>query len=121
MTAFNIASIVVGIITIGVIVVGCYALDRKDKAKERLMEVLTALAKYVEEAERLFGSGKGSAKLEYVIAKVQMECIEKHVKLSIDAIKDHIEQILSTPHKKQIQPQPIQPNAPQNLGNTKPF
>lgn len=120
MAVLDIVSIVVGALVIIGIIAFCIMNEKREKVKERLYNVLTNLASYVDEAEHMFAQGQGQAKLDYVIAKVKYDCITQRVKLTEQRIKDYIERILDTPRRKSVdnttKPQVVQssPNTVQN-------
>ena len=66
---------------------------------------------YVEEAEKTFGAGQGEAKLDYVLTKVQLDCKNYKISISLPAVIDFIEQLLQSPTKrsstKSAQPQVV--------------
>lgn len=100
MAVIDIVSIVVGAIVLAGILFICVIVDHREKASIRLYRVLFNLSKYVEEAETMFASGQGEAKLKYVISQVKVDCINNKVKLTEEVIKSYIERILDTPRKK---------------------
>lgn len=67
----------------------------------QLAKICQKISNYINEAEKIFGSGTGSAKLAYVLNKVQIECITNKVEYNEDQWKGEIERTLSTPQKKE--------------------
>lgn len=65
-----------------------------------LSQVYDDLPKYIEEAETLFGSGFGLAKMTYVLTKVQSQCLAYSLPYNEDIIKTKVENILATPQSK---------------------
>ncbi len=97
MATYDIVCTVVGIILIATIVILCFILDKKDKAKSLLYKLLRQIMIYVDEAEQMFGSGKGEAKLDYVLTKVKLDCATYKINITIPQVVDYIEQVLATP------------------------
>ena len=127
MGTYDIICVIVGVLLIGAVVVLCILNERKDKAKEQLYKLLRKVMDYVNEAEQMFGSGKGEAKLDYVMTKVQLDCATYGIKISLPSVIDYIEQVLATPKqvvgKESTQPQQTQtrPILTSNLNNQKPI
>lgn len=97
---FDVISIIVSsIITVGSIVASLFATSAKNK-KARALEILGTVADYVKQAETLFGSGNGTAKLQWVLTKVQIDCVKNNVKISDETINNEVERVLATPEKK---------------------
>lgn len=109
MSTYDIISVIVGLILIATVIVLCVMNERKDKAKELIYKLLRQVMTYVDEAERMFGSGKGEAKLDYVMTKVQLDCANYKIKISLPSIIDYIEQVLQTPSVRQSKTT-VQPN-----------
>lgn len=63
----------------------------------KLSNILVNIPKYITEAEKLLGAGTGPAKFQYVLSKIQMDCINANVKYDASKITSHIEEILGTP------------------------
>lgn len=114
MTTYYIISAVVGVVLVLSIVALCIINEHKDKLKDLVYKLLRKTMVYVEEAEKSFGAGKGEAKLDYVLTKVELDMKNYNVKLPLVEIVDFIEQVLSTPNKKlnknTTQPQVVRPN-----------
>lgn len=88
------------LIAIGSIVTSILTTTGKSK-KARALEVLANVVTYVEQAEQIFGAGNGQAKLQWVLTKVQIDCVKNNVKLTDEEIAKQVESILSTPNKKE--------------------
>lgn len=99
MATYDIVCTVVGIILIASIVILCFIVDKKDKAKSLLYKLLRQIMIYVDEAEQMFGTGKGEAKLDYVLTKVKLDCATYKINITIPQIVDYIEQVLATPRQ----------------------
>lgn len=65
-----------------------------------LSEIYNELPNYIKEAEELFGSGFGVAKMSYVLLKAQSKCLSYSLPYNEDIIKTKVESILSTPQTK---------------------
>jgi len=95
------------IISASVAVVGLiysfYETITKGPKKKRieLAKILQALPSYIKEAETIFGAKTGVAKLAYVLNKINIACIKANVDFDEDQWKVEIEDILSTPQKKE--------------------
>ena len=66
-----------------------------------ISEIINKLPKFIADAEQIFGSGTGLAKLSYVLDKVQLECVKSNVTFDERYMTEQIENILSTPEKKE--------------------
>lgn len=62
--------------------------------------ILSNIAVYVAESESIFGAGNGNAKLQYVMNKVKIDCLQRDVEMSDEDIITQIESVLSAPQKK---------------------
>lgn len=81
-----------------VIIIPC--ITKKYSTKDGLLkfaEILQDVPGLIIEAEKMLGSGTGAAKLQYVLNKIHLKCLENNVKYTeIDVVKT-VETILSTP------------------------
>lgn len=68
----------------------------------RSAQILQELPTYITEAETIFGSKTGVAKLAYVLSKINIACIQEHLKFDEEAWKNQVEDILQTPQKKEV-------------------
>ena len=75
------------------------ASKKKNKAQKfvELAKVVQKLPEYITEAEKIFGAGTGTAKMDYVLNKVQMACMQNNVEYNENQFKVEIEKILATP------------------------
>lgn len=73
----------------------------KNEKLVKLAKVVKELPQYITESEQIFGAGHGTAKLAYVLNKVQMQCITHQIEYNEDDFKYEIEKILDTPQKNQ--------------------
>lgn len=89
------------------IVANLIALHKKGK-KATINSILTNIASYVSQAEHIFGKGCGPAKLQWVLTKVQIDCVQANVKIDEAVVKSEIENILETPQKKAIETEELQ-------------
>ena len=83
-------------------------LAKKNKDVNRSLEyfakeesILQFLPRFISEAEDLFGDGNGQAKLDFVLNKVHIACLENSIPFVKNVIIERIESILSTPEKKE--------------------
>lgn len=67
----------------------------------KLAKILQALPTYIKEAEAVFGTKTGIAKLTYVLNKINIDCIKADIEFDEEEWKVEIEDILSTPQKKE--------------------
>lgn len=86
-------------ITVIAVVVNIITLLSKNK-KNTVLSIISKIANYVSEAESIFGSGNGQAKLNWVLTKVQIDAVKANVKIEDEAIIKQVENVLSTPQKK---------------------
>lgn len=96
----SIATTAIGIITT---IVSITTNKSKTKSQKlvKLAKIVQKLPGYIQEAETIFGAGTGTAKMAYVLNKVQLDCITNKVEYSEEQFKGEIENILSTPEKKE--------------------
>ena len=91
-TAISIIATIIGIIkTIS---------KNKSQKLVELAKIVQKLPGYITEAEKIFGDGTGTAKMAYVLNKVQLDCITNKVEYNEEQFKGEIENILTTPEKK---------------------
>lgn len=76
--------------------------NKKTKSQKivELAKVVQKLPGYITEAESIFGAGTGTAKMAYVLNKVQIDCLTSKIEYNEEQIKGEIENILATPEKK---------------------
>lgn len=78
---------------------------KADNAKNNkdvlLSNLKVGLATFIAEAEDLFGAGNGAAKLNYVLNKVHIKCLELSLPYDEVEFKKCVEEILATPQKKE--------------------
>lgn len=67
-----------------------------------LSNLKVGLSTFIAEAEDLFGAGNGRAKLNYVLNKVHIKCLELSLPYDEAEIKRCVEDILATPQKKEV-------------------
>lgn len=84
------------------IIVNIIALLKKNK-KATVLQILSNVASYVSQAEQIFGSGNGPAKLQWVLTKIQIDSVKANVDISEDVAKEAIEAILQAPQKKEVE------------------
>lgn len=95
----TIATTAISIITT---VISVFANKNKNKSQKlvELAKIVQKLPGYIQEAETIFGAGTGTAKMAYVLNKVQLDCITNKVEYNEEQFKGEIENILTTPEKK---------------------
>lgn len=71
---------------------------------EQIYNIFDKVPSFISQAETLFGNGNGERKNYFVMKEIENECIKR--KVDFDANKDKfmstIENILSTPQKKEL-------------------
>ena len=96
-------SIVVSITTI------ILSVFKNSKAKKynKLLTLWSKVPVYINQAEQIFTTPKtGVAKLEFVLSKLQTDCVKLNLNISDDDLKNKIEETLSTP-KKNTKPEAV--------------
>lgn len=96
----SIATTAIGIITTIISIVTNKSKTKSQKLVE-LAKIVQKLPGYIQEAETIFGAGTGTAKMAYVLNKIQLDCITNKVEYNEEQFKGEIENILSTPKKKE--------------------
>lgn len=96
----SIATTAIGIITTIISIITNKSKTKSQKLVE-LAKIVQKLPGYIQEAETIFGAGTGTAKMAYVLNKVQLDCIQNKVDYNEKQFKGEIENILSTPKKKE--------------------
>ncbi|UPW40907.1 hypothetical protein [Sigmofec virus UA08Rod_6125] len=76
--------------------------ENKKSKLVKLAKIVQQIPGLIAEAEQTLGSGTGKAKLRYVLNAIQIECLKAQIEYKEDEIKVEIENILSTPQKKEI-------------------
>ena len=97
---YQIATIALSGLAFGFGVIDVFLALRK-KRNASLYKVVQKIPSFIAEAESCLGSSHGVQKLVYVLAKIQNECVLNGVKYDEEAFKYEVEQVLSTPQKKQ--------------------
>ena len=88
-------------VSVVTIIANLIALRKKGK-KATINAILANIASYVSQAESIFGKGCGPAKLQWVLTKVQIDCVQANVKIDEAVVKSEVENILETPQKKLV-------------------
>lgn len=96
-----IVSTAVSIVGIVYSVIATILKSKKTKSV-KLAQIMQTLPSYIKEAETVFGGNTGAAKLVYVLNKVCIDCIKNHLDYNQDDWTVEIEEILSTPQKKEV-------------------
>lgn len=86
-------------VSIITIVANIIALQKKGK-KAKISSIIANIAFYVSQAEQIFGKGCGPAKLQWVLTKVKIDCVQANVDIDESVIKQEVETILEAPQKK---------------------
>lgn len=84
------------------IITNVITLCKKNK-KTKVLEILSNIPSYVSQAEQIFGSGNGQAKLQWVLTKVQIDSVKANVDISEEEATSQIESVLQTPQKKEVE------------------
>lgn len=71
-------------------------------ASVKLATIVQTLPALIVEAEKIFGSGNGAAKLAHVLNRVELSCLRSGVEFNADDFSYEVEKILSTPQKKEV-------------------
>lgn len=83
------------------------AKGKRDNVKTNKQLMLSnlkiSLPVFISEAEEMFGAGNGIAKLNYVLNKIHIKCLELSLPYDEKEIKTQIEEILETPQKKEVE------------------
>lgn len=76
--------------------------NNKEKTKKlELARIIKQIPELVTDAEEYIGTGNGFAKLNYVLNKIHIMCIEKGLSFDEEGFEYEIEKVLETPQKKQ--------------------
>lgn len=79
-------------------------LKKVDSVKDKIIDksiIFQRIPEFISEAEDLFGSGNGKAKLAYVLNKLNISFLENGLVFDKTAATEQIENILATPQKKE--------------------
>lgn len=71
----------------------------KKKNVVKLAKIVQELPQLINEAEEALGEGTGAAKLQYVLNKCHIKCLQSNIEFDEQGITAEIENILSTPQK----------------------
>lgn len=94
------------LITIATIVIakvwGNKSSKTKTEAKKKIeiTKIIQKLPEYINEAEKVLGTGTGLAKLNYVLNYIHVDCLDAGIEFLKDQWQYEVENILSTPQKK---------------------
>ena len=96
----TIATSAIGVIST---IIAIFTNKKKNKSQKiiELAKVVQKLPKFIQEAEKIFGGGTGTAKKAWVLQKIQMECLRNKVDYNESEFSYEIENILTTPTKKE--------------------
>ncbi|UPW36494.1 hypothetical protein [Peromfec virus RodF8_36] len=96
----TIASLAVTAISIIIAIAQTIKKGKKEKTVE-LAKVVQKIPDFISEAEQIIGEGKGIAKLQYVLNKIQLQCQINNIDFEEKAFTEEVEKILETPQKKE--------------------
>lgn len=100
LSVYQIATIVASGLALALGFIDVFLALRK-KRNSSLYKVVQKIPSFIAEAESCLGAGHGVQKLVYVLAKIQNECVLHGVKYDEEAFKYEVENILTTPTKKE--------------------
>lgn len=83
----------------------------KAKKANKVLTLWRKIPGYVIQAEQIFGSKTGIAKLEFVLSKLQTDCVRLNLDISDEDMKAQIEEILATPTTKKEKVEENKPKA----------
>lgn len=73
-----------------------YIQTKKTGNKKGLLTLFAKIPTLVTEAEKIFGSGNGQAKLNYVLTELRVYAIENNIKADTDDLKAQVESVVTT-------------------------
>lgn len=98
----------VGYVTTIIITFATFWQKKTDKGKIKVLEydykvneVLSKTAGFVKQAEDIFGSGTGQAKLLFVKTQLHCEALRRGVEVDDEVIEKKIKEVLIAPQEKQ--------------------
>lgn len=102
LTLYQYVSIVTAALALAFGIIDIFLAIRK-KRNVSLYKIIEKIPIFIDEAESCLGESHGVQKLVYVLSKIQNECVLQGVKYNKneEAFKSIIEDILSTPQKKE--------------------
>lgn len=62
--------------------------------KQGILDLFEQIPKLVEKAEMLFGSGTGTAKLNYVLTELRLFAFENHIKVDKEQLEQQVENVV---------------------------
>ena len=91
------------IVTAATAIIATIQNKKKNKAQKKVeyTKIIQKLPEFIKESEDIFGSGTGTAKMVYVLNKVEIECLKSGIKYLQVQFEEEIEKILTTPQKKE--------------------
>lgn len=98
----SIAGAAVSLLAVIVRLVYDYKRNGALSASVKLATIVQTLPSLISEAEKIFGSKSGAAKLSYVLNRVEINCLRNNVDFNLDDFTYEVERILSTPQKKEV-------------------
>lgn len=72
---------------------------QKKQGSIKLAKIVQKLPELINEAEETLGSGTGPAKIQYVLNKCHIKCLQSNIEFDEQGLTTEIENILSTPQK----------------------
>lgn len=84
-------------------IIAIFTNKKKNKSQKivTLAKIVQKLPEFIQEAEKIFGAGTGTAKKAWVLNKIQMECLQNKIEYNESEFGFEIEKILTTPTKKE--------------------
>lgn len=67
----------------------------------KLAKIVQTIPESINEAEQVLGPGTGSAKLTYVLNKLNIKCLQAGIDFDELGLTQEIENVLATPQKKE--------------------
>ena len=87
------------LIILDLVVIPCISKSGSKANKDnKFYKIIEKLPEYICQAESMFT--KGSNKLNFVLQKIHLDCIEKKIEFDEELFQSYIEEILETPQKK---------------------
>lgn len=65
-----------------------------------ILQIIAKIPTYCSQAEKIFGAGTGAMKLQYVLNKINIDCVNLGVTFDEEEMTTQIEAVLTAPQKK---------------------
>lgn len=69
--------------------------------KVKLAQIVQKIPGYICQAEEILGPGTGIAKLNFVMNKLQIDCLTSAIQFDEQGLTQEVEKVLSAPQKKE--------------------